>query len=125
MTRAPAAGRSKGPGCLTFALFAPVPFIVFGLVVAYVWFVVTPNNRDLTDYTGHTTAIVTKVVETTGSDIVHYRYEVGRQTYRDSTGTYDAAYPGDKLQVCYVPSKPKKHHVIDFSNLVCGRDNPR
>ncbi|MER6941489.1 hypothetical protein ABTX24_13995 [Nocardioides sp. NPDC127514] len=113
-------------GCLTMLLLAPVPFVLFGLVVAFVWLVVIPNNRDLTNYTGHTEAVVTKAVKTGASkQLITYIYEVNGRVYEDTLGVYENTYIGDRLEICYVPDDPAEDHVVDFSDLVCGRDNPR
>ncbi|GGR39391.1 hypothetical protein J2S40_002037 [Nocardioides luteus] len=118
--------RQNGVGCLTMLLLAPVPFLLVGLVVAYVWFVVIPGNRDLTDHTGHAAGFVVEATKTGASkQLVTYSYEVAGRTYEDTLGVYEHTDVGDELEICYVPGDPRKHHVVDFSDLACGRDNPR
>ncbi|MEU6134300.1 hypothetical protein [Nocardioides sp. NPDC047086] len=118
--------QTPGISCLTMLFLAPVPFVLVGLVVAFVWFVVIPKNRDLTDYTGRTEGVVAKAVKTGASKkLITYTYEVDGRTYKDTLGVYEHAYVGDQLEICYVPHDPAKDHVVDFSDLVCGRDNPR
>lgn len=118
--------RTTRVGCLTMLLMAPIPFVLVGLVVAFVWFVVIPKNRDLTDYTGHAEGVVVKAVKTSASkQLITYTYEVDSRTYEDTLGVTDDTHVGDRLEICYVPHDPAKDHVVDFSDLMCGRDNPR
>ena len=118
--------QEPGISWLTMLLLAPVPFVLVGLVAAFVWFVVFPKNRDLTDYTGHADGVVAKAVKTgANKQLITYTYEVEGRVYEDTLGVYENMFVGDRLEICYVPHDPAKDHVVDFSDLVCGRDNPR
>lgn len=111
---------------LTMLLLAPVPFVLVGLVVAFIWFVVFPKNRDLTDYTGHADGVVVEAVKTgANNQLITYTYQVDGRVYEDTLGVYEDTYVGDQLEICYVPHDPAKDHVVDYSDLVCGRDNPQ